>query len=339
MGEMTMNLKGKVLFNNKLALWSVLGLAGLVLGVLGPSSAWAKDDQDTDQAWLGVALQELTPQLREALDVDAGVKGLVIVEVRPDSPAAKAGLQDKDVIVSLGGKTVDSIEDATSLVQDMKPGSRLSVSVLRDGRRRQFTARLAEREDREESGELDRLGRELDAMKVPEPPMPPDAPEAPGMDLPGDMSGRGYLGVNTMALGQQLAEYFGLSENQGVLVTEVSKDSPAEAAGLKAGDIILSVGDSKIDSPLDLMRLIRAHDPEDQVDVVVQRKGEAHSLKAKLGEAKEMGALAPRARHMMMNQDMQNMMMNHEMQGHMREHQGPMRREVLVMRHRSGAEI
>ena len=151
------------------------------------------------------------------------------------------------------------------------------------------------------------------------------------------MSGRGYLGVNTMALGQQLAEYFGVSENQGVLVTLVSKDSPAEAAGLRAGDIILSLSDSKIESPADLMRMVRAHDPQDQVDVVVQRKGEMHTRKAKLGEAKDMGFLAPRTRHMM-NQ-MRDMMMNHEMQGHMHEHQGPPSREVIVMRHRSGAQI
>ncbi|HET9235184.1 MAG TPA: PDZ domain-containing protein, partial [Candidatus Eisenbacteria bacterium] len=212
------------------------------------------------------------------------------------------GLEEEDVILSLNGREVESVREATDLVRNLKPGSRLSISVLRDGRQRQFSATLAKREERADSEWLRDLERQPGPgdLDVPVPPAPPylgeddDVVIAPrGMGEP-----RGYLGVSTIELGEQLGEYFGLKGEGGVLVTEVSEDSPAEKAGLKAGDVILSVSDSKVDSPRDLMRLVRAHDPEEQVEIVVQRRGQAVTLNAKLGENKDMGMglFAPRAR-------------------------------------------
>jgi len=165
--------------------------------------------------------------------------------------------------------------------------------VLREGRRRQFTAKLAERNRDQDSDWLEGLERTPgpDAPDVPNAPMPPMFERHGDSDSP-----RGYLGVTTIELGEQLAEYFGVHGEGGVLVTEVEKDSPAENAGLKAGDIILSVENSKIDSPSDLMRLVRAHDPDDQVEVTVERRGQVQTLHAKLGQAKDLGFYAPRGR-------------------------------------------
>jgi membrane-associated protease RseP (regulator of RpoE activity) len=158
----------------------------------------------------------------------------------------------------------------------------------------------------------------------------------PPMMTRSDEGHRGYLGVSTIELGEQLADYFGVHGDGGVLVTEVAKDSPAETAGLKAGDIILSVENSKISDPADLMRLIRAHDPEDKVDVTVQRRGQAQTLHAKLGESKDLGAFMPRGGHG------QFRMMAPEARQHMMMMLGPQMHEHLQMmeRHEGGsAEI
>jgi membrane-associated protease RseP (regulator of RpoE activity) len=99
----------------------------------------------------------------------------------------------------------------------------------------------------------------------------------------------GFLGVRTMSLGEQLAEYFGVSEDEGVLVTDVVENSPAEDAGLEAGDVILAVGDEDVSSPSDLRRAIRDHEPEDEVAISVIRKGSRMTLNVKLGNTKDFG--------------------------------------------------
>ena len=272
--------------------------AALLAVCLSPWSVLAQDDEDRE-AWLGVALQELTPSLRDAMDLDRDVDGLLIAGVMDGGPADKAGLEEEDVILSLNGREVDSVKEATELVRNLKPGSRLSISVMRDGRQRQFSATLAEREERADSEWL----RDLERQPGPGAPTPPPYLPGDGDDDvvivdPDNLRGepRGYLGVSTIEVGSQLGEYFGLKDEGGVLVTEVSEDSPAEKAGLKAGDVILSVSDSEVDSPRDLMRLVRAHDPEDKVDIVIQRKGQVMTLPATLGESKDFGMFAPRGR-------------------------------------------
>jgi serine protease Do len=328
-----MNSLAKMFYRSKLAAWLIAGLAAIALGTLGASKVLADDDDDEKgEAWLGVALQELTPSLRDAMDLDSHVKGLVIAGVMPNSPAQKAGLQEQDVILTLNGRTVDSVEEATGQVGNLKPGSRLTISVLRDGRRRQFTATLAEHDENRDSSWLRGLeGQPPENMDVPTPPMPPRMADPD--DLP--EGHRGYLGVSTIELGKQLAEYFGVRGDGGVLVTEVAEDSPAEAAGLRAGDIILSVEDSRVDGPDDLRRLVRAHDPEDQVQIVVQRRGQVQTLNAKLGAAKDLGMFAPRARHGFMGPQMRQHldMMGPQMRERMHEH--------LMMLHQrqGGAQI
>ena len=312
-----MNLLAKMLYRRKLAGWIITGLAALALGTVGAGRVLADDDDDSDkgEAWLGVALQDLTPSLREALNLDRQVKGVMIAGVMPGSPAEKIGLEDRDVIVTLNGRNVQSVDDATEVVQKLDPGDKLTVSVLRDSRRRQFTATLTERHRGEDSDWLGGLEQEPgpDAPNVPYPPDAPNAPMPPRMAHPDDLpegGHRGYLGVTTIELGEQLADYFGVNGGGGVLVTEVAKDSPADEAGLKAGDVILSVSDSKVDNPGDLMRLVRAHDPQDKIEVVVQRRGHVETLHARLGEAKDLGMFAPRGhRGFMMSPEMRQHMM------------------------------
>jgi len=299
-----MTFSSKMFYRSKLAGWIITGLAALALGTVGTGRVLADDDDDKDSgdAWLGVALQELTPSLREALDLDRHVEGLVIGGVMPDSPAENAGIQERDVLLSLNGKSVTSVGEARRELSKAEPGDRITVSVLRENRRRQFTVKLAERNRDENSNWLEGLERTPGpgAPEAPEPgETPPYLPDAPNAPMPPSMSRsdeghRGYLGVSTIELGEQLADYFGVHGGGGVLVTEVAKDSPAEEAGFKAGDIILSVENSKVDDPADLMRLVRAHDPEDQVDVTVQRRGQVQTLHAKLGESRDLGFAIPR---------------------------------------------
>ena len=95
---------------------------------------------------------------------------------------------------------------------------------------------------------------------------------------------RGWLGVHMNALNGQLGEYFGVEDGAGVLVTEVVADSPAAAAGLKAGDVIVKAGDRTVASPDDLHEAMSGTKPGDDLKLKVLRKGAAQTLTATLGK-------------------------------------------------------
>jgi len=96
--------------------------------------------------------------------------------------------------------------------------------------------------------------------------------------------GSGYLGVQIQRLDGQLADYFGAKDG-GVLVTEVIEGSPAEKAGMKAGDVILSVAGEEVEDASDLVEEIRGHTPESKVELNVVRKNRKRKMKVTLGEA------------------------------------------------------
>ncbi len=97
----------------------------------------------------------------------------------------------------------------------------------------------------------------------------------------------GFLGVQIQDLSEQLSDYFNVKDGNGVLVSEVVKDSPAEKAGLKAGDIITKVDDNDIENAGDLTLTIRGYEPETKVLVSVIRNGKKKKLKATLGETEQ----------------------------------------------------
>ena len=102
---------------------------------------------------------------------------------------------------------------------------------------------------------------------------------------------RGFLGVSMMNLNEQLAEYFQVPAGSGVLITSVVEDSPAEKAGLKAGDVVLSVDGKDIDGPGDLRRAIRKHDPEESIEIEFQRDGSSRTVTATLAKNKDFGSM------------------------------------------------
>lgn len=278
------------------AVAAVLGLALVAVPQL-PLPAFASDPEPDGQGWLGVRLQELTPDLRESLHVDRRVDGVLVSSVVDGSPAAEAGLEPEDIITEIQGTRVATVEEAVDAVRDLSPGQKVLITVNRSGRTRGLSAVLGNREEAREQGRYDRdvrrwYGEAPEPPRPPQPPQPPRPPRAPRPPhaphveihrLPG-----GYLGVQTFPLNEQLAAYFGVPEGQGVLVTEVMEDSPAEGAGLRAGDVILAVGEVEIDGPRDLRRAVRSHDPEETVPITVNRRGETHTFEVTLADAKDM---------------------------------------------------
>ena len=204
--------------------------------------------------------------------VDRKDGGVVIEEVRPDSPAEKAGVKRSDVIVNFDGERVRSVRQFTRLVQETPPGRTVKATVLRDGQQRDL-----EITPREGRGALngsfvfrDRLpdmrafGDRLPYLDMLPRGMPFD------FDLPGMMAAP-RLGVDVDPLSDQLAAYFGAKE--GILVRSVTEGSAASRAGLKAGDVITSVDGQPVRAREDLVRALRdAKSDEMTIGIVRDRK-------------------------------------------------------------------
>jgi serine protease Do len=184
--------------------------------------------------------------------------GVVVEEVRKDSPADKAGLKQADVIVEFDGEHVRSARQFTRLVQETVPGRIVNATVVRDGQKKDVQLTPDDHGDgmsvlydgnmHEYLGSwdrgFDRLGDRLQNFNF----------DNFSFALP-QFDGRGRLGVTVEELTPQLATYFGAKD--GVLIASVGDDSPASRAGLRAGDVITKVNNEPAGSRDELTRLLR----------------------------------------------------------------------------------
>lgn len=234
-------------------------------------------------SWLGVQISDVTPERAKELKL-AGEYGVVVVEVVEESPAAQAGLQANDVIVSFADERVRSAEQLRRLVRETPAGRSVSVQVSRDGQTRtlQVTPEAHEAE------------MFMPRMRGMQPPMPPEAPVAPmpphafwveTPELDVQVYSRGpQLGISGDELTPQLAEYFGVKAGKGVLVREVLTGTAAEKAGLKAGDVIVKVDGDAVGTLGELRRALRKKREGKQASLTIVRNRAEQTISVELDQ-------------------------------------------------------
>ena len=205
--------------------------------------------------------------------------GVRIDEVSQDSPAEKAGLKAGDVVVEYDGERVRSARQFTRLIQETPEGRSVRIAVLRNGQKQSVEATP---EARAFSWNMDwdadqirrDYERELQRYRV-EPPLFRFDPDGRGFDFRFDemlpRSSRGRLGVNVQELSTDLAAYFGVKDG-GVLVSSVTSGSAAEKAGVKAGDVIVSVNGDRVDDASSLVAELDSVSGEITLGVVRDKK-------------------------------------------------------------------
>lgn len=263
-----------------------LGAVALALALAGPVAAQSTRSS-SNATWLGVSTQELTYELEEGLDYNG--PGVLVNRVIADSPAERAGILKGDILVRLNSRQVDTPDELASLVQAFKIGDKVSIQVVRDGEKLTLPVTLGARERSTTPAPR--------APRAPRTPEPPEAPEAfdpptfdfdfhgPEIEIPEGgvgmfRTGRGRLGVRIESLNEQLGDYFGVPQGKGVLIVEVLEDTPAERAGLKAGDIVTAVDAETVSDSDDLIQALAEADTA--VKLTVIRKGVKQTLTAQL---------------------------------------------------------
>ncbi len=246
----------------------IFGATVLAVAVIFSFGA-SKTYKSSKHAWLGVAGQTVDRDL--AYDFDLPVKeGAYINDVLRDSPAEKAGLQEDDIVVAVDGDRVRDYDDLVDMIDDRKPGDEITLTVMRDDEKLELKATLDSKP---------RSSRKTFQWYSDEPIVIPKAPKVPSIPRMGKLYLSGfsgsYIGVKMTELTEQLGEYFGVEKGRGVLITEVQEDSPAQKAGLKAGDVIIAVDGDKVRDFEDVIEAVEDKDEGEILTVTVMRdKGE-----------------------------------------------------------------
>ncbi len=246
-----------------LLLSTVISLFGTALLTAQPAAF--------SRGYLGVNLRDVSSQDVKDLKLPREA-GVYVERVADDSPASRAGLAAKDVVVEYAGMPVWSVRQLQRLVADTPPDREVQIALIRGGERLQKTVKIGE-SDSPVSESWGNLGRNFRFQM-------PRIPEIEDFDLQVQPFGRNRggvvvarrprLGIQGSDLTDQMAEFLGVPSKEGVLVMEVRADSPAAKAGIKAGDVIVAVNGKAVDSMSELSSEVR--DGELSVDLVRDKK-------------------------------------------------------------------
>lgn len=218
-------------------------------------------------SWLGVSLADLTTASAKQMGL-ASPNGALVKAVLPDSPAAKAGMEPGDVITAFRGRQVIGVRQLQHLVEDTPAHRTVPVKIVRGHQAKTLEVTLGAAG----SGWGQGHGNFFFATPPmpPMPPMPPVHVQIPPMPKMPAMPGwRLYfqfapqpiarLGLSVATIPEQLAHYFGATTSRAVLIRQVAPHSLAAHAGLRAGDVIISVGGTPVTSSDELSGALEGH--------------------------------------------------------------------------------
>jgi hypothetical protein len=231
-------------------------------------------------AWLGVKLTSVV-EITDGKKATDEVKGAVVEDVVDDSPADSAGIKKGDVIIACNNIEIEDPEDLVDAMRESKPGDMANITVLRDGAQKSIAVRLGEAKAK--------VLAMKKTIRMPRAPRSPKAPRAIRVPRAAQMvwKERGAYGFTLKTLDEQLGTYFGAPEGKGVLIEKIRKDSDAEKAGFKAGDVIIKAGKKTVEEVADFKHVLAAYDAGETIPVQILRKEKKMSIDLKAREVDE----------------------------------------------------
>jgi serine protease Do len=228
-------------------------------------------------SWLGVETEEVTAENVKELKLPEE-RGALIEKVLPDSPAAKAGLKENDVVTEVNGQRVEGTVEFRRLIHEIPAGRQAQLTVWRDGHSENVAVTIG----KAEQGHRMWMQGSPRAFTF----RMPEIPEIPPMEWNGNflMGMRPRLGIEAEDLEGQLGHYFGAPDGEGVLVQSVNSGSPAEKAGIKAGDVITSINGERIRTVGDLRAKLAAAKDAKSVQIGLLRDKKEMTISVELPE-------------------------------------------------------
>ena len=206
-------------------------------------------------SYLGVDTRDITPDRLAPLHLK-DERGVEVTMVDQDAPAGKAGVKENDVILTMNGTDVQSVEQLRRMIRETPPGRVVTLGVSRDGQMLSIKVELGDRK----KDFAHNMGSDGKQFKFNMPVMPA-LPALPDMDLPVSVvvvHSAARSGLMVENLTPQLGEFFGTKNGQGVLVRSVEKGSRADKAGFRAGDVIVKVNGEAIHDSGDFSHALRS---------------------------------------------------------------------------------
>jgi len=220
-GGPLLNLDGKVVGINTFIISQTGGYVGIGFAIPINMAKFVYqrlvEGGQVERGYLGIIYQELTPESAPTFGLDKDTKGVAVTQVIEDSAADKAGLKRYDVIVELDGQPVENGNQFLNRVAMLKPGTKVKIVVLRDGKRKTLTAKLEKR---------------------------PPLDQAPGAEPKIQQQ----LGFTVKNLSDEYAQRLGFEGLSGVLVTSVEAGSQAAKKGITAGMLIMEVNKEPVNN-------------------------------------------------------------------------------------------
>ena len=186
-----------------------------------------KDKGKVIRGWLGVSIQEVTPELSRSFGLKEE-RGALVSDVLPGGPAEKAGFKRGDVILEANGKLIKDYYELPRMVASMSPGEKVTFKVLRDGKEQTFSTEIGELREEEAAKPLDSVQKQL--------------------------------GISLQPVTPEISAELGMKRAEGVIVTNVEPNSLASEAGFQRGDVILEVDRTPVNSLKDFTEAIRKVD-------------------------------------------------------------------------------
>lgn len=237
------------------------GSRGLLLAVIIVSAMFGDRSmaRTYSNGYLGVSIEKLSHDEKKDLGISFGVR---VTGVDEESPADQAGIVEDDIIQYYDGKKIWRPDDLTRHVRRTRPKTEVKVVLLRDSKTTETTVKIGRLKN---SFDFDfRLGGR------------------DGLHFRGEEGS--YLGVRLVKLNGDLASYFNVNEDEGALILEVERDSPAEKEGLKPGDVIVEMDSELITCPEDVQDILSDLEKGDEIEIKVVRHNLKQGFKIKVEE-------------------------------------------------------
>jgi predicted metalloprotease with PDZ domain len=231
---------------------SVSAIAILALIVFfGSQVASARiQDKSADKPWLGVSIRDVSSRIADENKLE-GKSGAYVTSVLEESPADSAGIEEGDIIVTFAKKKIDNADDLVKAVAESKVGQKVEIVLVRNSAKKTFGVVLSKYiRPRARHFSVGPFGNRMWMF-----------------------ANRSAQGMELLELNNQLGEYFGVPDGTGILVEKVTKKGPAEKAGIKAGDVLVKIGNRTIDDLEDVSKAFSRYDEGEKVEVQVLRKG------------------------------------------------------------------